>query len=291
MSRSSVVYDVENKLIVQALARKYKDSEQSMALEHIEYVSELLAGRRCLLLFDRGYPSLALLACLASKKLDYVLRCHSDFIAEVAAFAQSPLMDAKLCIEVQTKSRQKNEALQAWLQPGQKQLELRAVKIMLQTGETEYLLTSLQEHPLAIFQLLYHKRWDVETGFNFQKNDLQLENFSARTVIGIQQDYHARILTANLTSLLIADAQAQLQAQQPLDHNYKYHYQINRAVALGLVKDKLPDLLMNVDSLQQVYDQLIQKIKRRKVAIKPFRKFPRKIKLHYKFKANRRPVL
>jgi hypothetical protein len=293
MSRSSLVYDVENKLVLQALAGKYKDDEQHMALQHVNYVSEVLAGRRCLMLFDRGYPCLWLLACLASKKLDYVLRCNGDFMKEVADFAQSPAIDAWLEIDVQTA----NEKLQPWLQPGQKQFRVRALKIQLPKGKVEYLLTSLPERQGKAgfrhchFKGLYHKRWAVETGIDFHKNDLQLENFSARTLIGIQQDYHAHILAANLTSLLVEDAQAELEAE-PVKHQNKHHYQINRAVALGLVKDKLPELLSNDEQLrQQVYQELIEKIKKRETAQKPNRSFPRQTKLHYKFKINRRPVL
>jgi hypothetical protein len=297
MSRSSLLYDVENKLVVQALIGKYKDDEQSMALRHIDYVCQRLSKHRCLLLFDRGYPSLSLLACLAHKKLDYVLRCNADFINELADFAQSPQIDAWLEIDLQTAGRQKIHTLEAWLQLGQKQLRVRAIKIQLPKGKVEYLLTSLPERKgksgfrHGHFKGLYHKRWAVETGIDFHKNDLQLENFSARTVIGIQQDYHARILTANLTSLLVEDAQAELEAE-PVTHINKHHYQINRAVALGLVKDKLPELLSNNEQLrQQVYQELMEKVKKRKTAQKPDRSFPRQTKLHYKFKMNQRPVL
>jgi hypothetical protein len=297
MSRSSLVYDVENKLVLQALFGKYTDDEQHMALQHIDYVCQHVAKQRCLLLFDRGYPSLALLACLASKKLDYVLRCNADFINELADFAQSPQIDAWLEIDLQTPGRQKIHTLEAWLQAGQKQLRVRAIKIKLPSGKAEYLLTSLPERQgksgfrHCHFKGLYHKRWAVETGIDFHKNDLQLENFSAKTVIGIQQDYHARILTANLTSILVEDAQAELEAE-PVKHQNKHHYQINRAVALGLVKDKLPELLSDDEQLrQQVYQELIAKIKKRKIAQKPDRFFSRQTKLHYKFKINRRPVL
>lgn len=297
MSRSSLLYDVDNKLVLQAISGKYTDDEQHMALQHIDYVCQHVTKQRCLLLFDRGYPSLALLACLASKKLDFVLRCNADFINEVADFAQSPQIDAWLEIDLQTPGRQKIHSLKAWLQPGQKQLRVRAIKIKLPSGKAEYLLTSLLERQGKAgfrhchFKGLYHKRWAVETGIDFHKNDLQLENFSAKTVIGIQQDYHAHILTANLTSLLVEDAQAELEAE-PIKHKNKHHYQINRAVALGLVKDKLPELLSDDEQLrQQVYQELIAKIKKRKIAQKPERSFSRQIKLHYKFKINRRPVL
>lgn len=297
MSRSSLLYDVENKVVLQALIGKYKDDEQRMALQQIDYVCEHLAKHHCLLLFDRGYPSLSLLACLASKKLDYVLRCNADFIKELADFAQSPQIDAWLDIDLQIPWRQNNQALQAWLQPGQKQLRVRAIKLQLSSGKVEYLLSSLPEMKgksgfrHCHFKGIYHKRWGVETGIDFHKNDLQLENFSARTVIGIQQDYHAHILTANITSLLVEEAQAELDAE-PVKHKNKHHYQVNRAVALGLVKDKLPDLLSDNEQLrQQVYQELIEKIKKRKTAQRPDRSFKRQTKLHYKYKMNQRPVL
>lgn len=292
MSRSSVVYDVENKLILQALAQEYTASEQSMALTHLAYLKQVASCFPFLVLFDRGYPSLYLLAYLESIGMAYVMRCNARFIAEVAQFAASGQTDTVLAVDLTTKSRQTNKNVQSLVAQVGTCLQVRVVKILLPTT-VEYLLTSLadtQKFTLPILAALYHKRWGVETNYDWQKNDLQLENFSAKTVEGIKQDYQAKILAANLATLLIADVETEWQTEQQQQEPTKHTYQINRAVALGLVKDKLPDLLWSKHALEAIYDQLRAKIKRRKVAVIPNRSFPRKRKLHYKFPLNNRLV-
>jgi hypothetical protein len=290
MGRSSLLYDVENALMLHAQLKRYVSSEQDMALEHLNYLQALSLPARSLLLFDRGYPSLWLLACLQSRGLGFVMRCNGNFLTEVSMFAQAAARDAILELDLQVNNRLRKEKLQQYLQPGQTKLWVRAVKVELPSGETEYLLTSLEQLPRADFAQLYHRRWGVETGLDFYKNSLQLENFSSKTELGVQQDFQAHLLAANLSALLVADAQQELDVEQAQKHN-KHDYKVNRAVALGLVKDKLASLLLGKEPAQQVYDELKQKIKRRKEAIKHNRSFPRKRKLNYKYHINKRPVL
>jgi len=164
------------------------------------------------------------------------------------------------------------------------------VKVELAPGKTEYLLTSLEQLPLSDFQPLYHQRWGVEMGLDFYKNGLQLENFSAKTVLGVQQDFQAHLLAANLSALLVADANQEL-AQEQADKHHQHCYKVNRAVALGLVQDNLASLLLGKQPVEELYDRIKQKIKRRKQAIRPNRSYPRKRKLNYKFHLNKRPVL
>jgi hypothetical protein len=182
-----------------------------------------------------------------------------------------------------------NQKLQPFLYPAQTKLWVRAVKVELAPGETEYLLTSL-EQSVAALRELYHQRWGVETGLDFYKNVLQLENFSAKTELGVQQDFQAHLLAANLSALLVADANRELELEQAHKHN-KHGYKVNRAVALGLVKDNLAGLLLGKQSAEEIYDRIKQKIKRRQEAIRPNRSFPRKRKLNYKYHINKRAVL
>jgi len=290
MGRCSLLYDVENELVLHAQLKRYVSNEQAMALAHLDYLQELSLPASCLLLFDRGYPSLWLLACLQSRKLDFVVRCNANFVPEVSAFAHTSAPDMLLELDLQVNNRLGKEKLQPFLQPGQTKLWVRAVKVELAPGETEYLLTSLEQLPLSDFQQLYHQRWGVETGLDFYKNVLQMENFSAKTELGVQQDFQAHLLAANLSALLVADANQEL-AQEQAQKHYKHGYKVNRAVALGLVKDNLADLLLGKQSAEEVYQRLKQKIKRRKEAVRPNRSYPRKRKLNYKYHINKRPVL
>ncbi|GAB3824008.1 hypothetical protein GCM10028895_31700 [Pontibacter rugosus] len=230
------------------------------------------------------------MACLQSKGLWFVMRCRAGFLAEVSELARQAEEDALLELDLERGNRLHSKKLRLYLEPGQTKLRVRCVKVELPGGETEYLLTSLRELDASRFQELYHKRWAVETGIDFHKNVLQLENFSARTVLGVRQDFEARMLAANLSALLIADAEQELEQQQAGKHN-RHTYKVNRAVALGLVKDNLASLLMGKEPAQQVYERLKEKIKRRKEALRPGRSFKRRQKLHYKFHINKRPVI
>ncbi len=72
----------------------------------------------------------------------------------------------------------------------------------------------------------------------------------------------------------------------------KYHYEVNQAVALGLVVNELDNLLYSKEDLGEIYARLKMKIKRRKNPVKPERNFPRKKKRsNRKFHINQRRVL
>jgi hypothetical protein len=290
LGRCSLLYDVENEVVLDALLEEYRASERHMALKHLNYLAELSLPAPCLLLYDRGYPSLWLLACLRQRQLDFVMRCKAHFLPEVAAFAQADEQDAVLELDLEAGRRLPNEQLAQFLSPGQTKLYVRAVKVELKSGQTEYLLTSLGQASLSTLKQLYHKRWGVETGLDLHKNALQLENFSAKTVLGVRQDFHSHMLAVNLSALLIADAGQELEQQQALKGN-KHVYKVNRAVALGLVKDNLPGLLMGQEDVEQLYERLKGKIKRRREAVRPGRSFPRVSKRRYKFHINKRPVI
>jgi hypothetical protein len=292
MAQSSVLYDVENKLVLQAQLGPYQESEQVQLQRQLPIVAALQAqGHQALLLLDRGYPSLALLAQLSRQGIGFLIRCTAHFSAEVAAFAASAAPEKVVAWALQQGSRQHNAALQAQVSPAESPLAVRMVKVPLADGSLEYLLTNL---PAGITRQqlgeLYFKRWGVEEHYDFQKSYLQMENFSSKSQEGLRQDYHAKILTSNIRALLVADAQEQLQEEQA-PKCLKHRYQINQAVALGLVVEALPQLLFGSTPLAEVYEGLLKKILRRRNPILPQRSFPRKRKLHHKFPINRRPVL
>ncbi len=68
-------------------------------------------------------------------------------------------------------------------------IKVRLVKVILSTGETEVLVTSLMDEekfPTEIFTELYHYRWRVETFFSKLKGRLGLENFTGKSVEAIR---------------------------------------------------------------------------------------------------------
>jgi len=49
---------------------------------------------------------------------------------------------------------------------------------------------------------LYKKRWEIETHFDRLKNVFEVERFSSRTVVGIEQDFYGIVLLGTLAGLV-----------------------------------------------------------------------------------------
>ena len=46
------------------------------------------------------------------------------------------------------------------------------------------------------------RRWRIEESYKVMKSRIEMENFSGKSPKAAKQDFHARIFTANLTSIL-----------------------------------------------------------------------------------------
>lgn len=68
---------------------------------------------------------------------------------------------------------------------------MRFIRVDLPTGEVEVLMTTLldnKKYPPALFGDLYDLRWGVETSIFVLKSYLQMAQFSAYTLPGVEQD-------------------------------------------------------------------------------------------------------
>ena len=92
---------------------------------------------------------------------------------------------------------------------------IRVLKIRLSSGETETLLTNLNQKQLPIRNAgeLYFKRWGIETAYDTLKSKLQLENFSGKTVVSVYQDFYATVYLAGLAAACAEDADELISAR------------------------------------------------------------------------------
>ncbi len=56
-------------------------------------------------------------------------------------------------------------------------------KVILETGEVEYLLSNISEEIIKPEEMkeTYFKRWQIEIGYDILKNKLHIENFTGKT--------------------------------------------------------------------------------------------------------------
>ncbi|KAA6307646.1 hypothetical protein EZS27_040682, partial [termite gut metagenome] len=84
-------------------------------------------------------------------------------------------------------------------------IRVRMVKVLLDTGETEVLITNLYDTSLYTTEELkevYHLRWGIETFYGYVKEELQMGQFSGIRSICIEQDFAANLFLFNLQSLI-----------------------------------------------------------------------------------------
>jgi len=295
MAMTSVSYDVLNDIVLQSVLSRYESSERLLAEEHITKLKELTPESKDIFLLDRGYPSVYLLLKMLVFGYDFVVRCNAEtFLKEVRAFAASGGSDGVIEINLHEGERKSDERIQELVCSHTiHMLRLRIVKITLPGGTTEYLLTSLldtQQWSRDDLSEVYHLRWNEETYFNFQKNVLEIENFSGKTPEAIRQDYYARVLSANINSLLIQEAQTEVDQDTQGSQRRQYQsYGVNKTVATGILKDEVIAMLFAPkESWLDKYGVLVETIKRHIIPKIPNRSFPRKAKIANKSFLKRR---
>lgn len=294
---SVVVYDVLNEMIVDAELHKYGSSERAYLLKQLQRMEKEGKQKRDIIIADRGFPSLELFVKLKQMGYDFVIRYNGEqFLKELKAFVTNDKEDMIIEVSITgSHNRRKNPELQELLKQGaDPTIKLRVVKIRLSSGEDEYIVTSvLNSNELSKEDLkhIYHLRWGEEEHFKFQKQSVEIENFSGKTGESIRQDYYSRILILNLHSVLVQEAEKQIEEERAEKKQaLKYErYKINRNVSYGLVRTRLLDLL-NEDNAdwEKAYDELVEAIKRHKIPVREGRSNPRKKKWQLKYPLNKR---
>lgn len=156
-------------------------------------------------------------------------------------------------------------------------LRLRVLRVKLPNGEHEYLVTSLldaQRYPHHLFADLYDRRWGVEEAFKQIKARLTVENFSSKSALAVEQDFHARVLLLNLTNLFVLEADRRIAR----DTAHRQHrYQADRHFALAQLRKTLPRLLLASTGVRLI-GTLLQRMSSEAESIRPERSYPRDFK-------------
>lgn len=232
MGLASVLYDVLNRVAVDAILTRGDAYEVDLAIKHLPHTAAA-----DLLVFDRNYASYELLAELTQQQRAFAIRCSAASFATARAMLKGEGADSQIVTLKPPAGKVKTLGGRGL----PKTLTVRFVRVLLDTGEWEVLVTSLlneQLYPTATFKELYHLRWGIETFYGILKTRLELENFSGLSVESVKQDFYATLYLTGLESILTADAQDQLD-QRPT----QYPQTVNRGVAFNIIKNQAFDLL------------------------------------------------
>jgi len=180
-ARVSILSDAKNEYIIDSIISPLHRSENSMAFENIENISDTIDLKQSILIFDRNYASIELFMQLLEKNSKFIFRLKkSDYINE-----RKKMKTDDETVEIRLKSGKTKIIKNQEIKEKAEQithLDLRIVNVILTTGEIETLLTNLPPQIASPEELkeLYGERWQIEKGYDILKNKLHIENFSAK---------------------------------------------------------------------------------------------------------------
>lgn len=254
-AKASGIYDIENDMMITSKISKYTAGEREIAVELIEKLKQL-GLKNDLILFDRGYPSKRLFAYLEKSDIKYVCRISSKKIREIHQ-AKEPDQIVKILVHKE-----------------QPELNIRVIRLILDSGEEEVLVTNLFDEKFSIqeFKELYFKRWGIEVKFNELKSRLQIENFTGDTVISVEQDFYAAIYLSNMAALAKNEANEKV-AQNREGKTLKYEYKVNINMLIGKLKDSMVLMLLedNPEKRKAMLHKIMEEISQNLVPIRPGR--------------------
>ena len=266
MARVSQLFDVLNKITIDAIIKPKGIAERELAAQHI-----LNVVPKDLILLDRGYPAWWLFNLILSMDANFCARISCTKWNTVRRFVRSGLPEKVIELPVHPSSVAQCNQMGLATAP----LKLRLIRIE-NDGQIAVLVTSLIDidlYPVGIFSDLYHHRWPVEEDYKTIKCRLELENFSGKSALSVYQDFHAKVFAKNLIWLLA------FPVQNALDRDTspkKYRYQVNftqafsksKGVMALLFHDTYRRIRYLIADLQYIFQRTVE-------PIRPGRKFPR----------------
>lgn len=267
-ARASQMFDVLNKITVDGIISPKSEGERELAAYHF-----LKLHPRDLILLDRGYPAHWIFSLILSLRSNFCARISYKQWSVAKKFYLSGKKEQIAKITPSSQSLRKCHEMGIDNKP----MKVRLVRVELDSGETEILVTSLKDmkkYPHELFSDLYHLRWPVEEDYKALKYRLQVENFSGKTYRSVYQDFHAKLFSKNLVAVIASTTQKQILLKS---EKLKHLHQINFTQALSkmkhtivLVFHRVPQKVVEIiHKLRTIFIQTTE-------IVRPNRKFPRR---------------
>jgi len=268
LGRVSVLYDVLNNIALDGLLRNCQESEGTLFKAHLSIVQQgdLITG-------DRNYPSFNSAYQISVRQCEFLFRCKINFNKLVCTFVESNKKEWATELAPQQGISFKNLPYDK-----NERIKVRLIKVELESGETEILMTSLldkKKYPIQDFKDLYFQRWGVETFYDRFKHIIEVERFSGKSHQFIQQEFNCALYISNMQSILTLDIEVEKQIKAKTK-NRKLEYKVNQSVSLGFIREKLISLfILDKKGSKEVMNELKKLFVLHLIPIRPDRKYER----------------
>lgn len=268
-ARICLISDVLNGVVINGLLHSYFSSEEDGFLKLLG--TKGMEGK--LLIFDRGYPSYWFEYLLIRKGVKFIMRVKKNENKQVCEFLSSEETDVRQEWYPSYKSLRKLKFIGFELDK-QTPIQIRMVKVLLETGETEILITNLYDVNVYSAESLkeaYHFRWGIETIYGNLKEKFQLGQFSGIRQTCVEQDFAANMFLYNLHSLIEKQTEPHL---KEINSKRKHCYKINKNLSLGILKERVVGLFLT-DDIRKILRELEKLFGNYLEPVRINRKYPR----------------
>ena len=215
---------------------------------------------------------------LQAKGIAFCVRLKENWWTQVNAFTESDQQEQLVWFDLPKKDLDK---LADYPLYQHRRIQCRLVKVVLETGETEVLCTSLLDskcYPVAAFGPLYHYRWQEEEAYKLFKCRAEVANFSGKTALAVQQDFFAKLFLMTLWAAYAHPIEARVRQEYQVDAGRQFAQKINRTHALWVTQHSVIRVFLKNQFKKAIaaFDELVF---RTRELIRPHRKEPRKHKL------------
>ncbi len=259
----SCIVDSYTRLILDCTLNPKGSSEPKLAIEHIKNLSERMNLEKTITLYDRGYNSIKLILEHFIHDSYFVIRSKITMFKNERKLMKSNDEIMQISLAQKRTGSIEDDEIEDFLK-NTPYINLRITEVELESGETECLLSNLpmDEFTANDLKKLYNKRWKIETTFDFLKNVINIENFTARREILIKQDFYANILFYNISMTL----KQYIEYCERIAKRLKKDYAINYNITAGILKEELWNILQlpsksRIKKLLQTVCNILSKMK------------------------------
>lgn len=290
----SVLMDVMNHIVLDAVIKPYAYSELPMLYEHMENCKDLLQGKKVMLLCDRYYASAELFLYCKIHGYRLLVRSKSYIYKEQISKIEKD-GDIQLNIDNAWKKRLKREDCRNYATDNP-QLDLRVVKNHYEytlNGKKKtreaikvdaIYLTSLSKEDFDTDEIitLYHtRRWDNETAYFDIKSHLEAERFNSGKYNIVVNELYGKILCYSICGLIYNKVNDIVVEKRQDSSINKYEYIPNMKYLCDMMRLEHKFLhylsqISSVDSEIAYYiETLIEECSKNLVPIRPGRHYKR----------------
>lgn len=257
-ARISLLHDVVSNFVIDAQIGSIDTDERTYAMRNLEYFSEV-CNEKDIVIFDRGYPSAKMISFMSDMNCKYLMRLQKSTFKAVT---ENPGNDFWITVNC-----------------GEKAYPARVIRVILNTGEVETLITNLSENEFITndFKDLYFKRWGIETAYDTLKNKLLIEKFSGRTTLAILQEFFAMIFMLNCIAAMSLAVDRKISAYKK---HCKYKYRANRNLMIGYFKHRISTIILFPEKAISITKLLNILCLNQPVPVIPGRSAPRPLSSH-----------